>query len=128
MEQNDRRDVGRSLAADRRKKTKTVAKKGEGDRGDQKPRKEKGIEVDFKPPICQLARLLVLAFDRPAFLSAHPQLSAPGCGCLQSPLSARALSQPHQQIALPTAISSTGIAPPSARLVNLIQTAADYGV
>lgn len=28
-------DVGRSLAADRRKKAKTVAKKGEGDRGDQ---------------------------------------------------------------------------------------------
>jgi hypothetical protein len=40
MEQNDRREVGRSLAADR-KKTKTVAKKGEGDRGDQKPRKKK---------------------------------------------------------------------------------------
>ena len=31
-------DVGRSLAADRRKKSKTVAKKGEGDRGDRKPR------------------------------------------------------------------------------------------
>ena len=29
-------DVGRSLAADRRTKAKTVAKKGEGDRGDQK--------------------------------------------------------------------------------------------
>jgi len=29
-------DVGRSLAADRRSKSKTVAKKGEGDRGDQK--------------------------------------------------------------------------------------------
>ena len=29
-------DVGKSLAADRRKKSKTVAKKGEGDRGDQK--------------------------------------------------------------------------------------------
>jgi hypothetical protein len=28
-------DVGRSLAADRRKKAKTVAKKGEGDRGDR---------------------------------------------------------------------------------------------
>jgi hypothetical protein len=27
-------DVGRSLAADRRSKAKTVAKKGEGDRGD----------------------------------------------------------------------------------------------
>ena len=29
-------DVGRSLAADRRSKSKTVVKKGEGDRGDQK--------------------------------------------------------------------------------------------
>jgi hypothetical protein len=29
-------DVGRSLAADRRTKAKTIAKKGEGDRGDQK--------------------------------------------------------------------------------------------
>jgi hypothetical protein len=28
-------DVGRSLAADRRSKAKRVAKKGEGDRGDQ---------------------------------------------------------------------------------------------
>lgn len=32
-------DVGRSLAADRRKKAKRVAKKGEGDRGDQKRKK-----------------------------------------------------------------------------------------
>jgi hypothetical protein len=32
-------DVGRSLAADRRGKAKKVAKKGEGDRGDQKRRK-----------------------------------------------------------------------------------------
>jgi len=31
-------DVGRPLAADRRSKSKTVAKKGEGDRGDQKRR------------------------------------------------------------------------------------------
>jgi hypothetical protein len=31
-------DVGRSLAADRRTKAKTVVKKGEGDRGDQKRR------------------------------------------------------------------------------------------
>jgi hypothetical protein len=30
-------DVGFSLAADRRSKSKTVARKGEGDRGDQKP-------------------------------------------------------------------------------------------
>ena len=29
-------DVGRSLAADRRVKAKTVVKKGQGDRGDQK--------------------------------------------------------------------------------------------
>jgi hypothetical protein len=29
-------DVGRSLAADRRKKAKTAAKKGEGDKGDRK--------------------------------------------------------------------------------------------
>ncbi|MGA0607946.1 hypothetical protein ACO2Q0_18300 [Phenylobacterium sp. VNQ135] len=29
-------DVGRSLAADRRTKSKTVAKKGQGDRGDRK--------------------------------------------------------------------------------------------
>ena len=29
-------DVGKSLAADRRTKAKTVAKKGDGDRGDQK--------------------------------------------------------------------------------------------
>jgi len=29
-------DVGKSLAADRRKTAKKVAKKGEGDRGDQK--------------------------------------------------------------------------------------------
>ncbi len=34
-------DVGRSLAADRRRKAKKVAKKGEGDRGDQKRRKVK---------------------------------------------------------------------------------------
>ena len=30
-------DVGRSLAADRRSKSKTVVRKGESDRGDQKP-------------------------------------------------------------------------------------------
>ncbi len=34
-------DVGRSLAADRRVKAKTVVKKGEGDRGDQAPAKKK---------------------------------------------------------------------------------------
>jgi len=32
--------VGRSLAADRRSKSKTVAKKGEGDRGDQRRRRK----------------------------------------------------------------------------------------
>jgi len=31
-------DVGRSLAADRRQHAKTVASKGQGDRGDQKKR------------------------------------------------------------------------------------------
>ena len=31
-------DVGKSLAADRRTKAKTVAKPGQGDRGDQKKR------------------------------------------------------------------------------------------
>jgi hypothetical protein len=30
------RDVGRSLASDRRSKAKTIVKKGEGDRGDQR--------------------------------------------------------------------------------------------
>jgi hypothetical protein len=33
-------NIGRSLAADRRSKSKTVAKKGDGDRGDQRPRKK----------------------------------------------------------------------------------------
>jgi hypothetical protein len=31
-------NVGRSLAADRRSKSKTVAKKGDGDRGDRRTR------------------------------------------------------------------------------------------
>jgi hypothetical protein len=34
-------NVGRSLAADRRSKAKTVAKKGDGDRGDQKTKRKK---------------------------------------------------------------------------------------
>lgn len=34
-------DVGRSLAADQRSKSKRVVKKGEGDRGDQARRKRK---------------------------------------------------------------------------------------
>ncbi len=33
-------DVGKSLSADRRTKAKTVAKKGEGDKGDHKPAKK----------------------------------------------------------------------------------------
>jgi len=33
---SDQVDVGRSLAADRRTKAKTVAKPGQGDKGDQK--------------------------------------------------------------------------------------------
>lgn len=32
-------DVGKSLAADRRTKAKTVSKPGQGDRGDQQPAK-----------------------------------------------------------------------------------------
>jgi hypothetical protein len=33
---NESDDVGRSLAADRRRKAKTVSKSGQGDRGDRK--------------------------------------------------------------------------------------------
>ena len=33
---NRQTDVGRSLSADRRSKAKTIAKKGEGDRGDRR--------------------------------------------------------------------------------------------
>jgi hypothetical protein len=36
---NESEDVGRSLSQDRKRKAKTVAKKGEGDRGDQKKKK-----------------------------------------------------------------------------------------
>jgi hypothetical protein len=35
-------DVGRSLAADRRKKSKTVAKPGQGDKGDRRRAARKG--------------------------------------------------------------------------------------
>jgi hypothetical protein len=35
-------DVGRSLAADRRRKAKTVARPGEGDKGDRRPAKRAG--------------------------------------------------------------------------------------
>jgi hypothetical protein len=34
-------DVGRSLTADRRRKAKTAAKPGQGDKGDRKPSKKK---------------------------------------------------------------------------------------
>jgi hypothetical protein len=33
----DQTDTGRSLAADRKRKAKTVVPKGQGDKGDQKP-------------------------------------------------------------------------------------------
>ena len=36
----DQVDVGRSLSADSRSKSKTVAKKGQGDKGDQKRTKK----------------------------------------------------------------------------------------
>lgn len=36
---DDQTDVGRSLAADRRSKSKTTVPKGMGDRGDQKKKK-----------------------------------------------------------------------------------------
>jgi hypothetical protein len=35
-------DVGRSLSADRRRKAKTVAKPGQGDKGDRRPASKKG--------------------------------------------------------------------------------------
>ena len=35
-------DVSKSLSQDRRRKAKTVAKKGQGDRGDAKPRSSTG--------------------------------------------------------------------------------------
>jgi hypothetical protein len=38
-------DVGRSLAQDRRRKAKTVAKSGQGDRGDQKSKAQKTKRV-----------------------------------------------------------------------------------
>jgi hypothetical protein len=36
---DDQSDVGRSLSADRKDKSKTVVSKGQGDKGDQKPGK-----------------------------------------------------------------------------------------
>jgi hypothetical protein len=41
-------DVGRSLAQDRKRKAKTVAKSGQGDRGDQKPMARKTKRVAAK--------------------------------------------------------------------------------
>jgi hypothetical protein len=37
-------DVGRSLAADRRSKSKTIAKPGQGDKGDRAPAKKAAVK------------------------------------------------------------------------------------
>ena len=39
---NESDDMGRSLSQDRKRKAKTVAKKGQGDKGDQKRSSSKG--------------------------------------------------------------------------------------
>jgi len=50
-------DVGRSLSADRRRKAKTVAKAGQGDKGDRAPAKKKTaakkvkVKVKSKPKV-----------------------------------------------------------------------------
>jgi hypothetical protein len=41
-------DVGRSLAADRRHKSKTVSKEGQGDKGDRPAPKKKASKVKVK--------------------------------------------------------------------------------
>ena len=41
-------DVGRSLAADRRSKSKTIVKAGQGDKGDRAPAKKKATKVKMK--------------------------------------------------------------------------------
>jgi hypothetical protein len=41
-------DVGRSLAADRRHKSKTVSKEGQGDKGDRPAPKKKAAKVKVK--------------------------------------------------------------------------------
>jgi hypothetical protein len=41
-------DVGRSLAADRRHKSKTVSKEGQGDKGDRPAPKKKAAKVRVK--------------------------------------------------------------------------------
>ena len=59
-------DVGRSLAADRRRKAKKVAKKGEGDRGDQKRRKVKRKKrYVLRPPSQRAARIPTAAVCSP---------------------------------------------------------------
>ncbi len=45
-------DVGRSLAMDRRRKAKTVAKAGQGDKGDRAPAKRKiKVKLKAKPKV-----------------------------------------------------------------------------
>lgn len=45
-------DVGRSLAADRRSKSKTIVKAGQGDKGDRAPaKKATKVKVKAKPKI-----------------------------------------------------------------------------
>ena len=45
-------DVGRSLAADRRSKSKTIAKPGQGDKGDRPAAKKKTkVKVKAKPRV-----------------------------------------------------------------------------
>jgi hypothetical protein len=41
-------DVGRSLAADRRHKSKTVSKEGQGDKGDRPAPKKKAAKIKVK--------------------------------------------------------------------------------
>ena len=41
-------DVGRSLSADRRSKSKTIVKAGQGDKGDRAPAKRKATKVKVK--------------------------------------------------------------------------------
>lgn len=53
---NEVDDVGRSLAADRRRKAKTVSKSGQGDKGDRAPAKKTAakkikVKVRAKPTV-----------------------------------------------------------------------------
>lgn len=45
---NESDDVGRSLSQDRKRKAKTVAPKGQGDKGDQKPAKSRSKSTSKK--------------------------------------------------------------------------------